>query len=201
MDEAMLEKVNFTLRMEALKSEGEDYLLSTEDEIKIRTGHTLVSINNFASRADFRRAEKIARLWFENGFDTNMDKTMDRDPLDPYPLEVKYAEEVYEVFDLYPEAVPEPEGGMKEFLERVSQTLRYPAYERNAGIQGKVYVLVKVGPNGELVDVAVIKGLSPSLDAAAINAVRKAGTWIPGEVDGKRVSGSIRIPIVFKLPY
>jgi protein TonB len=75
----------------------------------------------------------------------------------------------------------------------------YPVMARRRGIEGRVVLRVTVSPAGipDQIDVRESTG-HPSLDQAAIRAV---GKWRfqPATVTGRPVSGTVDIPIVFRL--
>jgi protein TonB len=76
----------------------------------------------------------------------------------------------------------------------------YPKAERNAGVQGRLLVAILVGARGELLDVQITRSSgSRALDAAVVDAVRRAAPFppIPKEVAADRVT--IRIPFLFRL--
>ena len=199
IDKGMLVKINFTLSMEEIKSEGEDYLLLSDDEIEARIGNTLYRINEFGSRKDYQNAKEAVQQWMDKRISAKT--SMDVEMVSGYPSKQKVedGDEVLGLQDFHPDAVPAPEGGMQDFFDRIGRQLRYPAAERKSGIEGKVFLRVFVDAQGKLTEVEVLKGVSPALDAAAVEAVKNAGAWIPGEVNGKKVASSIRLPIGFKL--
>lgn len=192
IDKGKLVKINFSVSMEEIKSEGEDYLLLSDHEIEARIGNTLYRINEFGSRKDYQNAKEVVQQWMDKkrSSKTNMDVK----EVSGYSSKQEVPDEVF-----HPDAVPVPEGGMQDFFYRVGRQLRYPAAERKSGIQGKVFLTVHVDAQGKLTKVEVLKGISPALDAAAVEAVKNAGAWIPAEVNGNKVASAIRIPIVFKV--
>lgn len=82
------------------------------------------------------------------------------------------------------------------------RSLSQPAYTdeaaRAAGIQGKVRIEITVDEAGRVVDVKLIQGLSPGLDAAALAAGR-AAQFEPATRCGKPVRATFKIGIRFEI--
>jgi protein TonB len=77
----------------------------------------------------------------------------------------------------------------------------YPAFARNAGLQGTVVLEVEVYRDGSVGEIRVRRSLQRGpggLDEAAINAVRKV-RFQPGKSSGQPVDTMVIIPIEFKL--
>ena len=100
----------------------------------------------------------------------------------------------YEEFIPVPEELPAPIGGLKSLQEKV----HYTEIARRAGVEGTVFIEVKIDKNGNLVDAFVKKGLGAGLDEEALNAVRLT-TFIPGKQRGRPVNVIMVIPIKFVL--
>ena len=73
----------------------------------------------------------------------------------------------------------------------------YPAYARQARIQGVVVLDVTIGTDGAVKDVKVLRSVK-ALDDAAVTAVR-AWTFKPTMVDGHAVQVIETIPVNFTL--
>jgi protein TonB len=76
--------------------------------------------------------------------------------------------------------------------------IEYPQQARADGIEGKLLLLVKVGPDGNVGDVEVLKSVDASLDAAAVAAV-KTWTFKPALRCGKPVASTYKISRTFEL--
>ena len=100
----------------------------------------------------------------------------------------------YEEFIPVPEELPAPIGGLKSLQEKV----HYTEIARRAGVEGIVFIEVKIDKNGNVVDAFVKKGLGAGLDEEALNAVRLT-TFIPGKQRGRPVNVIMVIPIKFVL--
>jgi protein TonB len=82
------------------------------------------------------------------------------------------------------------------------RSIAQPAYTdeaaRAAGIQGKVRIEITVDETGRVVDVKLVQGLSPDLDAAALAAGR-AAQFEPAVRCGKPVRAIFKIGIRFEI--
>jgi protein TonB len=99
-----------------------------------------------------------------------------------------------EIFTEIPEELPSPVGGLKSIQEKV----HYTEIARRAGVEGTVYIQVKIDKDGDVMDAIIIKGLGAGLDEEALNAV-KSTKFVPGKQRGKTVNVKMVIPIKFVL--
>ncbi len=83
-------------------------------------------------------------------------------------------------------------------LKAIQEKIVYPQTAKNAGIEGKVYVLAFIDETGTVAKAQIIKGIGGGCDEAAINAVLKT-KFNPGKQKGKPVKVQVSIPILFKL--
>ena len=74
-------------------------------------------------------------------------------------------------------------------LQRPSE-IEYTTDARSSGIEGRLVLTITVGPDGSVLDVKVDKAVDPSLDAAAIAAV-KTWTFKPAMRCGKPMGGGV----------
>ncbi len=74
----------------------------------------------------------------------------------------------------------------------------YPEMARASQLEGTVVVKVQVGPDGNVLQAVVLKGVHPMLDAAAVDAARRA-KFIPGKQRDIPVKAWMAIPYVFAL--
>lgn len=92
------------------------------------------------------------------------------------------------------EEMPAPIGGLISIQEKV----HYTEIARRAGVEGTVFIEVKINKNGNVVDAFVKKGLGAGLDEEALNAVLTT-KFIPGKQRGRPVNVKMVIPIKFVL--
>lgn len=92
------------------------------------------------------------------------------------------------------EKMPTIKGGMKEIYEKVE----YPKLAQEAGVQGKVYLLIYINEKGNVDKAEVVKGIGAGCDEAAIAAIKKC-EFSPAVIKGKPVKVKMAIPVQFKL--
>ena len=97
------------------------------------------------------------------------------------------------------EEMPEFKGGLKSLYKFLGENIKYPAREKDAGIQGVVHLRFVVGKDGEIRDVEVLRGVNESINNEAIRVLKAMPNWNPGKQRGKRVRVSYTLPIRFKL--
>lgn len=109
-----------------------------------------------------------------------------------YPAAAQADTHVY----AYAEQMPQlPGGGNGSIQAAIRQNFKLPADARAANISGQVFLRFTVASTGRPEDVVLVKGLSASIDAAAIEAVKKLPTFIPGKQNGQAVKVSLTIPL------
>ena len=104
-----------------------------------------------------------------------------------------------EVFIIVEEQASFNGGDVKTFSDWVTKNIKYPELASENGIQGKVYVQYAVNSKGEVVDVKVVRGVDPSLDAEAIRVILSSPRWEPAKQRGNKVKQQFTIPIAFVL--
>jgi len=90
-------------------------------------------------------------------------------------------------------------GETKALNEALGRILVYPETQRMNGVEGKVLVKFIVDKDGNIKNPLVIRSVDPSLDRAAIEAVKKLPRFRPGKIGGNPVNVWYSIPISFKL--
>jgi periplasmic protein TonB len=109
----------------------------------------------------------------------------------PQPEEDEYEYDgIFEAVEEMPKII----GG----LSALQKNIYYPEIARKAGIQGKVFLEVVIGKDGEVEKIKVLKGIGIGCDEAAIAAVMKT-KFAPGKQRGKPVRVQLGIPISFVL--
>ena len=98
-----------------------------------------------------------------------------------------------------PEIMPQFPGGEKALMEYLSNTIKYPEVAIKNNIQGRVTVRFVVSEAGKVIDINVLKGISPECDAEAVRVVEAMPTWTPGKDKGKIVPVYYTLPISFRL--
>jgi len=110
------------------------------------------------------------------------------EPTKPEPAPLPFAEHM-----------PEFKGGDEGLFRFLKDNLKYPAFAKENGIKGKVFVQFVVGKNGKIRDVKILRGVNKLLDKEAIRVVKEMPEWTPGRQNGKNVSVIYNLPINFVL--
>lgn len=88
------------------------------------------------------------------------------------------------------------EKGMAEFLRK---NLKYPAMEKENGIEGLVYVEFVVSEQGKVMDVNVVRAPSKNFEKEASRVVKIMPDWLPGKMENTNVPTKLVLPIRFEL--
>jgi len=97
------------------------------------------------------------------------------------------------------EEQPEFPGGIDSLKNFISTNLQYPQQAREKGIQGRVFVNFVIDDKGNIINIKILSGVDPLLDAEAIRIVQSMPKWKPGKQRGKPVYVSFNLPITFKI--
>ncbi|HLO73994.1 MAG TPA: energy transducer TonB [Flavobacterium sp.] len=99
--------------------------------------------------------------------------------------------ETYEYREI--EIRPKPKKGFEHFYQFVGKKLKV-----DGDSYGKMMIQFVVDKDGELIDLKIKKGISPKLDASAIEILKEYGKWVPGKYRGKAVKVQYLLPITIK---
>lgn len=97
------------------------------------------------------------------------------------------------------EVMPKFSDNNNDIARYFASSIKYPQQARELGVQGIVFVTFVVNEKGEVTDPRVIRGITPELDEAALNAIEKMPNWTPGKLRGKNVSVQMNLPVRFDL--
>ncbi len=114
------------------------------------------------------------------------------------PAEITPEVAAPEVF-LYVEQMPQFPGGDAALKSYLSEHIQYPAIAKDNNIQGKVYCKFVVDKEGNVTKVEVVRGIGYGCDDEAVRVIKAMPRWNPGMQNGKAVSVSYTLPIIFKL--
>jgi TonB family protein len=89
-----------------------------------------------------------------------------------------------------------PNDGFQRYLQK---NINYPSLEKEANIQGTVYVSFIVTRKGTITDVKCIKDVSSGLSKEAMRVIKSMPQWTPGMINGKPVNVRMVQPIKFVL--
>lgn len=97
------------------------------------------------------------------------------------------------------EEMPKFPGGQLALRNHLAQTIRYPVYAQEHGIQGTVFVNCTINETGHVTNVKIFRGVHPMLDSEAFRVVENMPRWKPGRLKGQPVRVSYTIPVRFIL--
>lgn len=80
-------------------------------------------------------------------------------------------------------------------LDDIQKNLVYPDTE--ADMVCRVFVSFIIDSTGKMVDTKVVKGYNEIFDKEALRVVNLLEQWEPGEINGKKVSNKIILPVRF----
>jgi len=81
----------------------------------------------------------------------------------------------------------------------LAKNLRYPAFARENGIEGRVLLNLTITKTGAIENISVNKGVDVTLDKEAVRVMRKIKFLTPPMLDGKPTTICVRFPITFRL--
>ncbi|MDD4969367.1 MAG: energy transducer TonB [Paludibacter sp.] len=93
---------------------------------------------------------------------------------------------------------PEFPGGDAARIEFFKQNVQYAEAARKNHEEGRVIIQFVVNRIGEIKDAKILKGISESLNQEALRLVNSFPRWIPGELNGEKVSVYRVMPVSFK---
>ncbi len=94
----------------------------------------------------------------------------------------------------FAQVMPEPIGGLAAIYKHIT----YPSIAKQAGISGKVYLLIYIDEKGNVNDVKVLKGIGGGCDEAAVEGVKQT-KFTPGKNNGQPVKVKLSLPISFQI--
>lgn len=97
------------------------------------------------------------------------------------------------------EIMPQPVGGMPEYLQNIARNLKYPEDMKRTGIEGRVYVSFIVEKDGSLSHITIEKGVHKSGDAEVLRIMKLSPKWKPGKQSGRAVRVKMHLPVAFRL--
>jgi len=111
------------------------------------------------------------------------------------PAEKPVEEEVL----LFADQMPEFPGGEQALRRFIAAAVRYPLVAQENGVEGTVFLSFVIDEEGQVTQIAVMRGVDPSLDKEAVRVVQNMPRWKPGRQAGRTVKVQYQIPIVFQL--
>ncbi|HCC70642.1 MAG TPA: energy transducer TonB [Bacteroidales bacterium] len=123
------------------------------------------------------------------------------DEIQMYDFDVTEEEEEEEDYIfIVVEDMPTFRGGdVNRFREWVQNRIKYPQIAAENGIQGKVFLMFVVEPDGSVSNVNILRGVDPALDNEAQRVVETSPKWAPGKQRGAPVRVRFSMTVNFKL--
>ncbi len=90
-------------------------------------------------------------------------------------------------------------GGESELIMYIAQNTRYPAYERENGIDGKVILTYIIDESGNVIDVDYIKSVSYYMDKESMRVISSMPKFSPAIKNGVPVPKRYTTPVVYKI--
>lgn len=97
------------------------------------------------------------------------------------------------------ERMPAFPGGQAALMQYLARSVKYPTIAQKNKEQGRVLIQMVIGKDGNISDIEVIKGVSPTLDAEAIRVISNMPRWEPGMDKGKAIAVKFTVPVTFRL--
>ncbi len=97
------------------------------------------------------------------------------------------------------EEMPEFPGGNTALMEYISSKIHYPEEAIKKQTEGRVFINFIIEADGSISNAKILRGLSPELDAIALDVIRNMPAWKPGKLGTEPVAVSFNIPIHFQL--
>lgn len=94
---------------------------------------------------------------------------------------------------------PSFKNGQQDYENYLKTNLVYPQEAKINKLQGKVFVLVDLDEQGNVVQVKLNKGVSKDLDAEALRVIKSMPAWKPAQWKDKNVKSRIELIVEFKL--
>ncbi|MBL1231819.1 MAG: energy transducer TonB [Flavobacteriales bacterium] len=89
--------------------------------------------------------------------------------------------------------------GVNGIMEHLGKNVKYPKKAKRKNIQGRVLLKFTVQKDGSVGNIEIIESVDPLLDAESIRVIKLMEKWIPGLLNGEKVSVSFNLPIKFSL--
>lgn len=90
-------------------------------------------------------------------------------------------------------------GDVEKFREWVTDRIKYPQIASENGIQGKVFLMFVVEPDGSVSNVVVTRSVDVSLDSEAVRVIQSSPKWVAGKQRGAPVRVRFSMQVNFQL--
>jgi periplasmic protein TonB len=113
----------------------------------------------------------------------------------PAVLDVVTADEIH----TFVEEMPTFVGGDAARSKFLAENIKYPQMAKESNVQGTVYVSFVIDSRGHITNVKLLRGIGGGCDEEALKVIGMMPNWNAGRQNGRTVSVSFNMPIVFKL--
>jgi TonB family protein len=94
---------------------------------------------------------------------------------------------------------PKIASGEENIMKFLQKNVRYPAHARRNGIQGSVYVHMRITKDAKIEDLVVSEGIEVGMDKESVRVMRKLQLATPPMLKGQPVDACVIFPIKYKL--
>lgn len=94
-----------------------------------------------------------------------------------------------------PEQLPQFPGGTEAMMKFLSENVSHPTTPH---LQGNVIASFVVTETGQIVNIRIVRSLSPEYDKEVMRVIQSMPNWIPGTHEGVPVPTFLNIPITFR---
>jgi protein TonB len=85
-----------------------------------------------------------------------------------------------------------------DFDAYVEKNLKYPEKAIMNGTKGTVYLQMVISAEGDVKNPKITQGISPELDAAAMQFIMGMPKWTPAQRNGANIDSEVIIPLTFE---
>ena len=90
-------------------------------------------------------------------------------------------------------------GDANQFPKWVNSQIVYPEGARERKAEGRAVANFKVGTDGQIKDVVIVRSVDPEIDAELLRVIKSSPAWTVGKQNGTPVEVSYTCPVIFKL--
>jgi len=91
-------------------------------------------------------------------------------------------------------------GDIHDFRSWVQENLVYTPEDLENNISGRVTVQFVINRAGHVINVKILRGATPTMDAEATRVIISSPEWAPARQGARYVCQQFTIPVVFNLP-
>ncbi|MFD0767252.1 energy transducer TonB [Mucilaginibacter lutimaris] len=92
---------------------------------------------------------------------------------------------------------PEFPGGDEKFFKFLAFTIKFPSADREQKNSGRVILTFAIDKDGSVTDEKIVRGVSKTIDAEVIRAIKRSPKWQPGARDGHPFKSTVSVPVSF----